>query len=154
MGAFGYFEEPLGVLKIFRDLLRPGGVAVVHVWNRRSLHGAFVMPLVRLFRRLRLLPPPESPLQHRSYAPSELEVYARSAGLVPLRALGSRFVPPRPRLGNRLKSVIESGISGLAARVPVLYGFASDYMVALQRPDDREGRISTTGPGNPMRDEG
>jgi SAM-dependent methyltransferase len=142
MGAFGYFDEPLGVLTIFRDLLRPGGVAVVHVWNRRSLHGAFVMPLVRLSRRLRRLPPLEYPLQHRSYAPSELAVYARSAGLVPLRALGSRFVPPRPRIGNRLKCAVDSGISGLAARVPVLYGFASDYVVALQRPGDREGQAS------------
>lgn len=139
MGALGYVDEPLVALKIFRELLRPGGVAVVHVWNRRSAQGTFVMPLERLSRRLRSLPPSDSGIRHRSYAPSELEAYARSAGLVPLRALGSRFVPRRPRLGNWLKSAIESGISGLAARVPVLYGFASDYVVALQRPDDRGG---------------
>jgi len=139
IGVLGYFEEPLGVLKILRDLLRPGAVAVVHVWNRRSPHGVLVRPLVRLVRRVRRRPPRDYPIQHRSYAPSELEAYARSAGLVPLRALGSGFVPLRPRCGDRLKRAVESGLSALAARVPVLYGFASDYLVALQRPDDRGG---------------
>jgi SAM-dependent methyltransferase len=139
MGALGYFDDLLGALKVFRDLLRPGGVAVVHVWNRRSAQGILVTPFERLSRRLRSLPPSRSGLRHRSYAPSELEACARSAGLVPLRALGSRFVPLRPRFADWLKRAIESKISGLAARVPVLYRFASDYMVALQRPDDRGG---------------
>jgi SAM-dependent methyltransferase len=139
MGALGYFDEPLGALTIFRDLLRPGGVAVVHVWNRRSAQGALVSPLVRLARRVRLRPARGSGLRHRSYAPSELEAYARSAGLVPLRALGSRFLPLRPRLADGLKRVLESGLSGLAARVPVLYELASDYVVALRRPDEGGG---------------
>jgi SAM-dependent methyltransferase len=142
MGALGYFEDPLRALKIFRDLLRPGGVAVVHVWNKRSAQGALVAPLVRLAHRVRSPPPRDHQPRHRSYSPSELEAYARSAGLAPLRALGSRFVPLRPRLGDRLKRAAESGLSGLAARVPVLYGFASDYVLALQRPDDRAGHAS------------
>jgi cyclopropane fatty-acyl-phospholipid synthase-like methyltransferase len=137
MGALGYFDDLPGVLKVFRDLLRPGGVAVVHVWNRRSAQGTLVISFERLARRLRSLPTSESGLWHRSYAPSELEAYARSAGLVPLRALGSRFVPLRPHLADWLKRAIESWISGLAVRVPLLHRFASDYVVALRRPDDR-----------------
>jgi SAM-dependent methyltransferase len=137
IGAFGYFDEPLRTLRIFRDLLPPEGVAVVHVWNRRSLHGAIVSPFERLANRVWRPPHRRKIALHRKYVPSELKAYARRAGLVPLRAMGSRFVPPGPRIGNRLKRAIESGLSGSAALVPALYGFASDYFVALRRPDDR-----------------
>jgi hypothetical protein len=114
-------------------------VAVLHVWNTRSLERSVVAPLVGLACRVGILPPIEHRIQNRSYAPSELATFARRAGLIPLRVLGSRFMPHTPRGGDWLKRTVESGASLLAARAPVLYEFATDYVVALQRPHDRGG---------------
>ena len=48
LGFIEYFDDPVCVLRSFFDLLKPGGIAAVQIWNWRSLPNLLFEPVFQL----------------------------------------------------------------------------------------------------------
>ena len=159
LGFIEYFDDPCAVLRICRELLQPQGVAVIQVWNPRSLARSLFDPVLiraRLllhpiqFARRKILGPhpagnskrhntirssPEADeVEHRKYTPRQIEKLSGDAGLVPVASSGTLFFSRRTPLPAAVKRSLEIGLQHLSRVLPVIRRGATDYVVGLRRP--------------------
>ena len=131
LGVLPWLHTPkLGIEEIAR-VLEPGGHAILTADNRLRLSlvlkGPFLaviksrplVPLKRLWRRLRRRSAPASPALHWRHSPAEVDSMLRGAGLAPKgrTTLGFGPFPLLERLGSeRLGLRIHRALGGVAAR--------------------------------------
>jgi SAM-dependent methyltransferase len=151
LGFIAYFDDPVCVLRSFFDLLKPGGIAAVQIWNSRSLEDLLFEPVFQLGWRVVRKAVPESIIRmvrgprpatttavkylvHRRYSPRQLERFAGEAGLKPIGSSGSRYFSNRnfPAEGFKLRH--ETTMQRIASRNTWFRRLAIDYVAALQKP--------------------
>jgi 2-polyprenyl-3-methyl-5-hydroxy-6-metoxy-1,4-benzoquinol methylase len=150
LGFIEYFDDPVCVLRSFFDLLKPGGIAAVQIWNSRSLPDLLFEPVVQLgslahralpeiiIRMVRLPTPATTTavkdVVHRRYSPRRLERFAAEAGLKLVGSSGSRYFSNRhfPAEGFKLRH--ETTMQRIASRNTWFRRLAIDYVAALQKP--------------------
>jgi 2-polyprenyl-3-methyl-5-hydroxy-6-metoxy-1,4-benzoquinol methylase len=158
LGFIEYFDDPVQVLRSFFDLLKPGGIVAVQIWNSRSLADLLFQPVfqlrnlarpIRLARRAVRKALPESIIKmvrgarpattavedvvHRRYSPRQLERLAAEAGLKPIGSSGSMYFShwDFPE-GFKLRH--EAMMQRIANRNTWFSRLAINYVAALQKP--------------------
>jgi SAM-dependent methyltransferase len=163
LGFIEYFDDPVCVLRSFFDLLKPGGIAAVQIWNSRSLPDLLFEPVfqlgslahpIRVARHVVRRARPQSIIRmvrgprpatttafkdakgvvHRRYSPRQLERFAVEAGLKPIGSSGSRYFSNRHFPAEGFKLRQETTMQRIASRNTWFRRLAIDYVAALQKP--------------------
>ena len=163
LGFIEYFDDPVCVLRSFFDLLKPGGIAAVQIWNSRSLPDLLFEPVfqlgslahpIRVARHVVRRARPQSIIRmvrgprpatttafkdakgvvHRRYSPRQLERFAVEAGLKPIGSSGSRYFSNRHFPAEGFKLRQETTMQRIAIRNTWFRRLAIDYVAALQKP--------------------
>lgn len=149
LGFLEYFDDPDAVLRAMAAVLRPRGIAVVQVWNRRPLLEIALAPLdpVRARRGPRAGAPPAaaaaaSPpdaapaggeVRHRRYRPRDLARLADGAGFDLIDARGSLFFPLHSSIAEAHRARWDVRLQRWAGRCDLLRRQAVNYVAALRK---------------------
>jgi 2-polyprenyl-3-methyl-5-hydroxy-6-metoxy-1,4-benzoquinol methylase len=159
LGFIEYFDDPVWVLKRMHQLLKPGGMAVVQIWNRRPFGDVVMAPVYRVidgvahpWRQLKrigkaVLPeilvqrlqkaPAKTPLHvepsHRRYTPAELHGMAAAAGFKVIDGRGSRFFPSKFFFRDGTRVGWDERLQKWTKDKPRVRVRAIDYVAALKK---------------------
>jgi len=159
LGFIEYFDDPVWVLKRMRDLLRPGGIATVQVWNRRPWADTMLTPSYQIghavghpidslkelakavlprtvVERLQSAKPARPSVRepnHRRYTPREFHTAAAAAGFQMIDARASRYFPYRFFFANERRVRWDEQLQKWAEHKRLVREGAIDYVAALKK---------------------
>ena len=138
IGVVEYLEDDGEAIREMARVLKPGGVAIISLPNKRSpfvtWHRAIYKPVVRTLNRLRGRRPPEE-LVHREYVEREYFELLRRNGLTPREAVYYNFkLVPSP-----LDRWLQGATVWTSARLERfarggLRGLGTGMLVAAEKP--------------------